>query len=364
MFDLWNNRATLAALYLHAMGRAFLRLKDPRRRASGKHQDAFYKKAWREAAESLGGTCTPLGDAFSEITVAGNTTRVFENVSGIDDPITLRILHDKLLTAEILSAEGIATPRNAAFSLKKMKPAIAFLESGDRDCVVKPARGTGGGRGITTGVRRRSHLALAAAAAACYCDELLIEEQLEGDNYRLLYLDGELLDAFVRRPPSVVGDGRSTLRQLVSDANEDRLKHGSGKSQVLIAIDLDMRRTLARQGLSLRSIPPAGQHVTLKTVINENTGADNSTATELLCDSIVKDGQKAVRALRARFVGIDVITRDPSVPLVESGGAIIEANGTPNLYFHYHKKDSCFAAAIPLLRRILVESEVSAPLRP
>jgi cyanophycin synthetase len=359
MFDLWNNRLTLAALYLHAMGRAFLRFKDPRRRASGRHQEAFYKKTWREAAEALGGSFQQLGELFSEITVAGNTTRVFENVTGIDDPVTLRILHDKLLTAEILRGEGIATPRNTAFSLKKMKPAIAFLQELRRDCVVKPARGTGGGRGITTGVRRRSHLARAAAAAACYCDELLIEEQLEGDNYRLLYLDGELLDAFVRRPPSVIGDGQSTIARLVRNANDERLKHGAGMSQVLIAIDLDMRRTLDRQGLSLRAVPPMGRQVMLKTVINENCGADNSTATGLLCDSIVKDGQKAVRALRARFVGIDVITRDPGVPLAESGGALIEANGTPNLYFHYHKKDSCFEAAIPLLRRILVEQPQS-----
>src|SRR5205823_1628012 len=114
----------------------------------------------------------------------------------------------------------------------------------------------------TTGVRRRSHLALAAAAAAVYGDDLLIEEQLKGDNYRLLYLDGVLLDAYVRQPPTVVGDGRSTVARLVRRANSDRLSRGSGLSQVLLTIDLDMRRTLAKQGLSLRSVPPAGAVVT------------------------------------------------------------------------------------------------------
>ncbi|HWE01870.1 MAG TPA: hypothetical protein VG326_05620 [Tepidisphaeraceae bacterium] len=337
------------------MGRAFRRFKDPRRKASGRHQDAFYKKAWREAAESLGGECVPLGDRFSQITVDGVSTRVVENFSAIDDPVTLAVLHDKPLTHQILESHGLATPRHASFSLKRIGAAVEFLEAGARDCVVKPARGTGGGRGVTTGIRTRSHLARAAAAATCYCDELLIEEQLDGDNYRLLYLDGELIDAFVRRPPGVIGDGRSTVAQLVRQANDERLRNGSNISQVLIAVDLDMKRTLARQNLTLGSVPPAAAHVTLKTVINENCGADNSTAVDSLCQSIVHDGRVAVTALRARFVGIDLITTDPGVPLAESGGAIIEVNGTPNLYFHYHKKDSVFPAAVPLLRRLLLE---------
>jgi cyanophycin synthetase len=354
-----TNRLTLKGLYFLAMARAFRRFKDPRRKASGRHQDAFYKKAWREAAESLGGTYNALGDRFSEITVDGVTTRVVENFSEIDDPVTLAVMHDKALTHTILEAEGIATPKHAKFSLKKMGPAIDFLRSNSRSCVVKPAGGTGGGRGVTTGIRTRWHLAQAAAAATCYADELLIEEQLEGDNYRLLYLDGELIDAFVRKPPGVVGDGKSSVAKLVKLHNDERLNKGSGISQVLIAVDLDMKRTLAGQGLTLASVPPAGKHVTLKTVINENSGADNTTAVDSLCDSIVNDGKKAVAALRARFVGIDMITTDPGVPLAESGGAFIEVNGTPNLYYHYHKSDSVFPAAIPLLRRILVERPVA-----
>jgi D-alanine-D-alanine ligase-like ATP-grasp enzyme len=356
---MWTNRLLLKFLYFLAMGRAFRRYKDPRRKASGRHQDAFYKKAWREAAESLGGECVLLGDRFSQITVDGVSTRVVENYSEIDDPITLAVLHDKPLTHQILNGVGLTTPRHATFSLKRIGPAVEFLERSARHCVVKPASGTGGGRGVTTGIRTRSHLARAAAAAACYCDDLLIEEQLEGDNYRLLYLDGELIDAFVRRPPGVIGDGRSSISQLVRQANDERLRNGSDLSQVLIAVDLDMKRTLARQNFTLASVPPAGTPVTLKTVINENCGADNSTATDVLCSSIVNDGKRAVRALRTRFAGIDLITTDPGVPLAESGGAIIEVNGTPNLYYHYHKKDSVFPVAIPLLRRILVERQLA-----
>jgi cyanophycin synthetase len=335
------------------MARAFLRYRNPRRRRAGRNHVAFYERMWADAAGEIGATCVPLTTGMSEIRLDGVRTRVFENVSAIDDPVTLAVLHDKPLTSRILRAEGIRVPEHVTFGLGDPAPAVEFLESRAGDCVVKPASGTGGGRGVTTGIRRRSHLARAAAAAAVYADDLLIEEQLAGDNYRLLYLDGELIDAYVRRFPSVVGDGRSSVRRLVDRSNDDRLRHGADVSQVLLTVDLDMRRTLARQGLSLRSVPPAGAVVTLKTVVNENAGADNRSATHLLCPSVVADGARAVRALGARFAGVDVITPDPGVPLAESGGAVIEVNGTPNLYFHYRKADGRFPAAVHLLRRLL-----------
>jgi cyanophycin synthetase len=278
---------------------------------------------------------------------------VVENVSAIDDPVTLGLLHDKPLTHELLKKQGLPVPQNVRFTMSELKPALDFLSRIGRDCVVKPAGGTGGGRGVTTGIRTVSHLVRAAALAAVYGDDLMIEEQITGDNYRLLYLDGQLIDAFVRRLPAVVADGRSTIAAMVRALNDERLKAGAGVSQVLLTVDLDMRRTLAKQGYSFSSVPAKGTKVTLKTVVNENGGADNSTVTHLLHPSIVEDCARAVRSLRVRFAGIDLVMSDPGVPLAESGGVILEVNGTPNLYYHYHKRDGSFPVAKHLLQRLL-----------
>ncbi|HEY8665806.1 MAG TPA: hypothetical protein VIL86_04030 [Tepidisphaeraceae bacterium] len=353
MAGLLNNRLTLRALWFVAMGKAFLRYKNPRRRAAGRHHEAFYVRTWHEAAAEIGASCRQLDGSIHEIELDGVRTLVTENVTAIDDPVMLLVLHDKPLTHRILQAEGLSVPKHAAFGLGDLQAALQFLQQTDRDCVVKPANGTGGGRGVTTGIRTRWQLACAAAAAACYSDELMIEEQIEGTNYRLLYLDGQLLDSFSRKPPAVAGDGASSIAALVRKHNDERLKSGSGMSQVLLSVDLDMRRTLARQGLSLRSVPPAGREITLKTVINENCGADNTTATKVLHPSIIEDGARAARALGARFAGVDMVIDDPTVPLAESGGVILEVNGTPNLYYHYNKKDGAFPVAVHLLRRLL-----------
>jgi D-alanine-D-alanine ligase-like ATP-grasp enzyme len=356
MSSFWIHPLTLRGLSVLAMGRAFLRYRNPRRRASGKHQDEFYERMWREAAEELGGSSKQLNFEISEIEFEGFRTRVVHNVSTIDDPPTLAVLHDKPLTHQILREHGLCVPRHATFSPKAMGPAVDFLQSATGECVVKPAGGTGGGRGVTTGIRKLSHLAFAAAHASVYADQLLIEEQIEGENYRLLFLDGEMIDSFIRRHPTVVGDGKSSVARLVEAANEKRLQSRADVSQVLLSIDPDMRRTLAKQGLSLSAVPTAGRAVTLKTVINENSGADNETATPLLCKSVISDCAKAVRALGVRFAGIDLVTRDPGVPLAESGGVILEVNGTPSLYYHYKKKDGAFPVAVHLLKHLAATS--------
>jgi D-alanine-D-alanine ligase-like ATP-grasp enzyme len=353
MFRLCTNPALLGGLYAMAMARAFARYRNPRRRAIGRHHVAFYDRMWREAAAELGGTCRSLGGDILEIELDGQRTRVVENSSAIDDPVTIAVLADKALTHRILGEHGLPVPMHAVFSLQDVDPAVEFLGRAGGDCVVKPAAGTGGGRGVTTGVRSRWQLARAAAGAAVYCDQLLIERQVSGENYRLLYLDGELVDAFVRRPPAVVGDGRSSVAALIRAANRQRLGRGAGLSQTLLTVDLEVRRTLARQGLSLRSVPDAGERVVVKTVVNENCGEENVPAGHVLCPAIVEAGARSVRALGARLAGVDVITSDPAVPLSEAGGVILEVNAPPNYYYHYCQSGGGRAVAVHVLKRLL-----------
>jgi len=346
-------RPALLALHGAALARALLRFRNPRRRKTGAFVERFHNHMWRSAAEALGATFTPLTDHIAEITLNGVSTRVNENVTTIDDPVTLAVLHDKPLVHRILAAQNLPVAPHVEFSLARIDAALQFLRRHDRNCVVKPANGTGGGRGVTTGIRTSDQLARAAAAAAVYADSLLIEDQIAGDNYRLLYLDGQLLDAFARRFPSVTGDGHSNISQLVRRQNDRRIAGAGNVAPVLLSADLDMRRTLAGAGLSRRSIPKSGQVVQLKTVINENSGSDNSTVTRALHPDIVAAGAKAAAALGARFVGLDLITSNHTLPLAETRGVIVEVNGTPNLYYHYHKRDGSFPAALFLLRRLL-----------
>ena len=353
MLDLTKYPQLLACLSLFDLGKRYLRRRGRAVRGADRERSAFYQRIWSNAADAIGAAIEPLGDGIFEISRGDARTRVYRNLTPLDDPITLAVAGNKPLTYRLLSADGLPTPPHTEFTLRSLGRAVEFFESGRVTCVVKPARDTGAGHGVTTGITDRRSLARAATLAASYGESLLIEQQVRGENFRLLYLDGTLLDAVVRRSPTVIGDGQSTVRTLVRQANESRLARGAAGAQFLLTFDLDMNRTLAAQKLSLRSVPEAGRRVTLKTVVNENGGSDNLTATHVLCDSVVADGARAAAAIGSRLAGVDIISPDPTVPLAEAGGVISEVNTTPGLYYHYHKADGPTPVAVPILERLL-----------
>jgi D-alanine-D-alanine ligase-like ATP-grasp enzyme len=354
LFDLSRNFFLLKLVFHLRRLRGLLPSRNTVAHSAEQLRGEFYEQLWEDAAAELGAQFKRLGYGICAISRDGLVTRMRQNCTAIDDPVTLTIALNKALVNRLLAEAGLPIPRHVAFTLRTLARATAFLEQ-TCPCVVKPASGTGGGQGVTTGIRTRRQLAWAATLAAQDGGEMLLEEQIPGDNYRLLYLDGVLLDAVQRRPPSVTGDGRSTIRRLVDEANTARLQRGSTISQVLITIDMDMRHTLARQGLRLSSVPAAGDVVPVKTVINQNFAADNVTVTDRLSPSIIADGARAARAVGVRLAGIDIITGDLSVPLAESGGVILEVNTTPGFHYHYHKNDGSFPVAVRVLEQLLRE---------
>jgi len=354
--------AFLQALYCGGRAGRFINRRSKRSAEARRIREEFYDRVWHEAAREAGATIESLGSGIWEIRRDGLQTRVAQNWTALDDAVTLTVAGNKPLTYRLLAEENLPIPPYAEFSLNEIRTAEEFLASADGDCVVKPAADTGGGLGVTTGVRTRWGLYRAAAAAAVYGRDLLIQTQIEGKSYRLVYLDGVLLDAVVQSPPSVVGDGKSSLRQFVNRANAERLRKGADLGQGLITSDLEMKHTLAEQGLRLSSVPRAGRVVSLKTAINDNAGGDNHSAGHQLCESIVADGARASRAAGARLAGVDVVTTDPGRPLAETGGAIIEVNTTPGFYWHYHKCDGPFPVAKHVLERIF-EDLGGAPRR-
>ncbi len=316
----------------------------------------FYEEMWREVADALGAEIEPLGQGAFEIRLGAARTRVKENNTALDDLATHCIVRTKPVIYALLTRNGLPVPRHLTFDIGDMQPAVAFLESVGCECVIKPAYGAGGGWGVTTGIRTRWQLARAAFGAAAWSCEVLIEEQVEGANYRLLYLDGELLDVVWRRPPSVIADGRSSVRQLVAQANRKRLSRQQ-LSHGLLTIDLDMKSTLARQSYSLASVPPAGMVVILKTAINQNCNSDNVSATGTLCGPILEAGTRAATLAGARLAGVDIITREPGLPLEQSGGVILEINTPPGYFWHYRKGDDAFPLGVHVLKRLLVDAK-------
>jgi len=325
---------------------------DPGQAEADRQLSAFYERVWREAAGQIRATVIDLGNHFLEIRLGNRRTRVWHHNTEIDHLAGHRLVRTKGLMHRLLAAQGLPTPRHVEFQLDDMRRAADFLDEASGPCVIKPACGTGGGLGVVTGIRTRWQLAMAAWRASRWGDHPIIEEEIKGDNYRLLYLDGKLLDVVKRQPPSVVADGISTIGQLLDCANRERLEQRAAVSHSQIGIDLDVETTLARQGLSLRSVPAKDTCVRLKTVINDNSSHENITAWDELCDDILGETAQAVSYSGLRLAGVDIICADPGRSLQESGGVILEVNSPPGYFWHYHKRNGSFPVALHVLRAL------------
>src|SRR5207245_11487947 len=125
-----------------------------------------------------------------------------------------------------------------------------------------------GGAAVTGCVQSARHLARATLSAARLDTRLLIERQVPGEMYRLLYLDGELLDVVLRQAPHVRGDGHSSVLDLIAQENERRLEAARARS--LITIDLDCLLALEAAGRPPLSVPAAGGRGKDKTASSGN----------------------------------------------------------------------------------------------
>jgi cyanophycin synthetase len=321
-----------------------------------------YTRIWTEAAHALDAEVFQLSGGLLEIRNGAGRTRVFNQCVPLDDLVTFRLSEDKVLVHRLLTQAGLPVPEHARFDARDPAPALAFLErAGGAACVVKPLS-SAGGSATTSGIRSAADLRRAVLRARRQYRDLLIERQVPGDVYRLLYLDGELVDAIRRHPPSVVGDGRSTIGQLVEAENRRRADAAAGERPWLLRVDLDAVLTLGHRGLRVSSVPPAGVRTSIKTAVSQNGPHDNEAVAASIGAELVADGARAARLVGVRLAGVDVITPDPAVSLLQAGGVVLEVNATPGLHYHYEVADPATSVpvAIPILRLLLAEAAAAA----
>lgn len=317
---------------------------------SRKRDTDFYRTVWKAAADSHGASFRALHGSVFEISKNNHLIRINRNATPIDNPAAVTLAGDKVLSYKLMSEARIPVPYHILIEARDFNVALRLLRSSSTPLVVKPAGGTGGGAGVSTNITAPLRLLLAIAWAASYSRKILIEKQIEGDCYRILIIDNRVADVVVRRPPTVIGDGVSTISQLLSRENRMRLTEGTRRAQTPIRVDHDLRNTLASQGLALSSRPVRNQPVILKHAVNDNNALENVPANGVLCPAILAAALRAAAITGTRFAGVDLICTDPTVPLEVSGGVIIEVNAPPGFYYHYRLGN---ATSFPVAEHVL-----------
>lgn len=249
--------------------------------------------------------------------------------------LAVELACDKEGTKQILRDAGIPVPQGTVIHyLDELEEAIK--EVGGYPIVIKPLDGNHG-RGITININswEQAEEAYDAASAASKTQSVIVERYYIGRDHRVLVINGNVVAVAERVPAHVVGDGRSTIAQLIDQTNSDP-NRGEGHDNVLTKIELDRTswQLLSQRGYTLETVLPPGEMCYLRATANLSTGGIAVDRTDQVHPENVWVFSRVAKTIGLDIAGIDVVTLDISQPLRDVGGVIVEVNAAPGFRMH------------------------------
>ena len=258
--------------------------------------------------------------------------RIQATVTGRTPHIAVELASDKEETNKILGALGLPVPRQELVQTAEAAWRAARRLGGP--VVLKPYNGNHG-RGITINVTGEDEVRAGFEAAREHSRSVIVETYLAGDDHRLLVVNGELIAATRRTPGHVVGDGESSVAQLVELVNSDP-RRGVGHEKVLTRLKLDREAELMleRAGYTTDSIPKPGEVVPLRSTANLSTGGTATDVTDIIHPDNRAMAERAVRAVGLDVGGVDFLSTNIAESYKNIGGGICEVNAAPGFRMH------------------------------
>jgi len=287
-----------------------------------------------EEAAAKGIPWMNLGARFLiQLGYGANQKRVQATMSDRTGILGVELACDKESTKRILGNAGVPVPQGTTISyLDELEDAIASI--GGYPIVIKPLDGNHG-RGIAIDIRTWEEAEAAYDAAKEVSRSVIVERYYQGRDHRVLVVDGKVVAVAERIPAHVVGDGESTIEQLIEETNQDP-NRGEGHDNVLTKIQLDRTsfQLLERQGYSLDTVLAEGEVCYLRATANLSTGGIAVDRTDDIHPENAWLAQRVAKIVGLDITGIDIVTSDISRPLRETEGVIVEVNAAPGFRMH------------------------------
>jgi cyanophycin synthetase len=260
--------------------------------------------------------------------------RIRASITGRTSLVSADLASDKDMTKRLLDESGIPVPKGVV--VRQVEDAVRAAKRLGYPLVTKPLDGNHG-RGVTIGVACEEQLrfGFAEAQAQAKGRDVIIERFFPGHDHRILVVAGKMIAVAERVPAQVVGDGVSTIRQLVVEVNKDP-RRGNGHENVMTRIKIDalVEEFLGRSGLTPDSIPEAEQIVQLRATANLSTGGTAVDRTNEIHPDNAEIARRAAMIVGLDVAGVDFVCPDISRSIRETGGGVIEVNAAPGLRMH------------------------------
>ncbi|MFN8713880.1 MAG: cyanophycin synthetase [Bacteroidota bacterium] len=200
--------------------------------------------------------------------------------------------------------------------------------------VLKPLDGNHG-KGASINVINWEDAVAGLAHAKKYSRRVIVEKFITGFDFRVLVIDNKVVAAAQRVPAHVKGDGKHSIQQLIEEENKDP-RRGYGHENVLteITVDRDTTDLLEKKGYTLETVPAKDEIVYLKSTANLSTGGTSIDVTDMMHPENVFLAERIARVIGLDVCGIDIMAKNLTQPLKETGGVILEVNAAPGFRMH------------------------------
>jgi cyanophycin synthetase len=248
--------------------------------------------------------------------------------------IAVEIACDKEDTHKLLNDLGLPVPKQ--YMIYSERRAVAAAERIGYPVVVKPLNANHG-RGVSINLTEAAQVetAFTQAREQGTGRAVLVESFIEGMDHRMLVVGNELVAVAKRVPGHVVGDGKSSISELIDVVNQDP-RRGIGHEKVLTQLELDgqANRLLEEAGKDENTVLEDGEVFYLRSTANLSTGGTAIDMTDVVHPDNREMAVRAVRAVGLDVGGVDFLTADITRSYKEIGGAIVEVNAAPGFRMH------------------------------
>ena len=279
-------------------------------------------------AHALGIPFFHLGLGIYQLGWGSQSKRLARSSAELDSEMGSKLAQNKVITANLLRVAGLPAPVHVVVNTEQS--AINAANHIGFPVVVKPID-LDRGEGVTVDVLSEQALILAYAAAhkISNAKHVIVERQVSGVCHRLFVANGDLLYAVKRMPMGVLGDGHSSVLDLVNTQwLAESEKPPWLRSEIQKIDDLALIE-LKRLELSPQYLPSEGEFVSLRRIESTQWGGIDVDVTKTIHSENIKLALQAAKLFGLSVAGIDVISTDISQPWYKNGAIINEVNFSP-----------------------------------
>jgi len=246
--------------------------------------------------------------------------------------IAVETAGNKYLTTLMLKDAGVPVLQTVV--CKSVEEVMAFKRAIEKPIVIKPSGGYQG-KYLTTNLTTDDEIVKAFNLTIAYDEDVLVQEYYPGASYRLLVIDYKFVAATLLTPPYITGNGVDNIQVLIDILNEDPERQIGDKSKLSkVEIDDTTIHLLDKQNYSLQTILKSGERLFLKYSGNLRLGGTATDVTDIVHPINMFLAERAARVIGLNVAGIDILSSDITIPLLDNKAVILEVNAAPDFRMH------------------------------